>query len=246
MYGCPSEAAGKGRRNRALASRFGFRGQMEEARAIFEKPLAMVGERSDVPSVCTLSLQLGGLEARVGSIPAASRRLDVIDWLLEAPSVAPSYRARLEPLFAAVTGVPEEAERLATQLIESRTARTGWETGHVPRARGMAALFCARPPAGGRRSTTIWEHMEREGSTTQACFRWHLTWSRRWSSCASSTRRGPSQRVLSCCRRRRSIRGGLASVKRSAAVIRFASGYEGSSRVACLQRPSYLSQDPGS
>jgi DNA-binding CsgD family transcriptional regulator len=207
---------------------------MEASRAVFERLLAMVEERGDVPSICTLSLQLSTLEARVGDVPAASRRLDLIDWLLDAPSVAPNYRACLEPLFAAVRGAPREAERLAAQLIEGGTARPGWQRGHLLRARGLAAVLAGEPQRAVDSLRPIWEHMEREGIDDPGVFPMAP------DLVEALVELGELDEALAVTERlgRLSVEQahpwGLASVKRCEALIRLSSGY--AERAATLLR----------
>jgi DNA-binding CsgD family transcriptional regulator len=211
--------------DRAWASQLAFRGQVEASRAVFETLLAMVEERGDVPSICTLSLQLSTLEARVGDRPAASRRLDQIDWLLDAPSIAPNYRACLEPLFAALSGDPREAERLAAQLIEEGTVRPGWQLNHVLRARGLAAILAGEPQQSVDSLRPIWQHMVREGIDDPGVFPMAPDLVEALVELGELDEARAVADRLGRLSVERHHPWGLASVKRCEALIRFSSGY---------------------
>ena len=141
-----------------------WRGEVESARAVFTRFLALADERGEAVSYAWLRLNLCELELRTGEWEAAGRRLD--EWAESGDGrllVTPTYR-RCRALLAAGRGQPDETEEWATPaLAEAEALGWRWQVLEARRALGVAALLAHDPAGAAEQFRAVWRHTEREG-----------------------------------------------------------------------------------
>jgi DNA-binding CsgD family transcriptional regulator len=138
------------------------RGELDEARTVFERLTALAEERGEARSGLLMYHGFTEIELRAGNVAAASRLMALSpEWL--AFEDVPTDSSRMAVL-EAVGGHPEEAERWAAEAI-STIGPTGMrrELMEAWRARGIAALFDRKPQRAAEELRPIWEHTVQEG-----------------------------------------------------------------------------------
>jgi DNA-binding CsgD family transcriptional regulator len=148
-----------------------FRGEVEAAREIFDRLLALADERGEEWSYYALRLQLCELELRAGGWDEAGRLLD--DWEPspdEGITSGPAY-ARCSALLAAGRGLAEDGERLATEAL-ARAEATGvrWDRLESLRARGLFELHTGEPQRAVESFGAVWDHMRTHGIDDPGAF----------------------------------------------------------------------------
>jgi DNA-binding CsgD family transcriptional regulator len=146
---------------RVAGQRLVWRGEIDAARALLTRLLAIADERCEPYSYALLRLHLCELELRVGAFEAADGLL--AEWAADREILVWPMFERCRALLAAGRGLTEEADGLAAQAV-TRAEETGnrWDLLEALRARGVAALL--RDPAAAAQSfRAVWEHTLREG-----------------------------------------------------------------------------------
>jgi tetratricopeptide (TPR) repeat protein len=142
--------------------RLAFRGQIDEARRVFERLLGQADERGDARLSLVLHIQLCELETRGGNVLRASEHLqDLNQWMaLEEVLVG---RSRLRSVIAAVAGDAAEARMYAESVLESPLARSElvWDRLEAQRAVGIAALLERQAGPAAESLGAVWDHTRR-------------------------------------------------------------------------------------
>jgi DNA-binding CsgD family transcriptional regulator len=150
--------------DRVAGQRLVWRGELDRGRVTFNRLLAIADERGEEGSYALHRLHLCELALRAGAWEEASRLLD--DWAesAERDFLLPPMYERCRALLAAGRGVPDEAERWATEAIgRAEEMGTQWDWLEALRARGIAALLAHEPAQAVESVRTVWEHTKREG-----------------------------------------------------------------------------------
>ena len=208
---------------RVAAQRLVWRGDLGPGRELLDRLRALADERGESYSYILMRLHLCQLELRAGSWDAAARLLD--EWAASSERVMWPMYERCRGLLAAGRGFPDEAEDWAAQTLE-KAARTGtnWDRLEALRARGLAALLVQEPGRAAESLAAVWEHTRREGVDEPGVFPVApelveaLVELERLEDAAAVADR---LRALSA---EQEHPWGLASVRRSDALIRLASG----------------------
>ncbi|HEX6699620.1 MAG TPA: AAA family ATPase [Gaiellaceae bacterium] len=154
---------------RVAGQRFTWRGEVEQARALLQRLLALADERGESYSYVLLRLHLCQLALRVGDWTAAARLLD--EWAQSSERVMWSMYERCRALLAAGRGLPEETARWAAEtLAGAETAGNRWDRLEALRARGVASLLAGEPQQAADDLRTVWEHTRREGVDEPGAF----------------------------------------------------------------------------
>ncbi len=149
---------------RVAGQRLVWRGELEQARASFERLRILADERGELPSYAWAQLHLCELELRIGNWAAAARVLDEWVQTSEGELLVPPALERCRALLAAGRGLPEEAETWAQETIaKAEAAGTQWDWLEALRARGIAALLGHDSATAVESLRTVWEHTVREG-----------------------------------------------------------------------------------
>ncbi len=160
--------------DRPAGVRLAFRGELEEARTVLGRLLALADERGEARSGVVLHTQLCELELRAGNTGEASRMLEEWDqWvaLERATEIGPT-RARIDALMGAVGGFPDHAARSAAVVLDATGSdlALGWNRLEAGRARGIAALFEHDAARAVTSLQGVWEHTMREGVDDPGAF----------------------------------------------------------------------------
>lgn len=149
---------------RLAAERHAWRGEMNQARTIFLRLLALADDRRESWSYVALRLQLGDVELRAGEWETATRLLDEWNQSPDRELLGAAGYERCRALLAAGRGHPGEAERWAAEAIAcSEASGLRWNHLEALRARGIAALLAHDPARAAASLRTVWEHTRREG-----------------------------------------------------------------------------------
>ena len=152
---------------RPAAVRLAWRGQIAEARALVRQLLALADERGDARFAYNIHTQLCELELRVGDARAAAGLLKRWDEHAIQDDIGPT-RARCEALLAAISGMPDEAWRVAGIAIDAAQENTvRWDMLEAARAQGIAALFGHDADRAAGVLAPVWEHLGLAGSKTR-------------------------------------------------------------------------------
>ena len=147
---------------RVAGQRHVWRGEIQQARAILARLLALADERGEAYSYVLQRLHVCQLELRIGDWDAAARLLD--EWAQSSERVMWSMYERCRALLAAGRGLPHEAEQWAAEaLAGAQTAGNQWDRLEALRARGTAALLTHEPAQATKSLRPVWEHTRREG-----------------------------------------------------------------------------------
>jgi DNA-binding CsgD family transcriptional regulator/tetratricopeptide (TPR) repeat protein len=156
--------------DRVAGQRLIWRGELGAARGTFTRLLAVADERGEAGSYAIQRLHLCELALRAGDWEEASSLLD--EWAESAEDVlVPPMYERCRALLAVGRGVPDEAERWATEAI-ARAEATGVQFDWLEalRARGIAGLLAHDPGRALGSLRTVWDHTEREGVDEPGAF----------------------------------------------------------------------------
>lgn len=215
--------------DRPAGVRHAFRGEVDQARAVFRRLLALADERGEARSSMVLLTQLCELELRAGNASEATRLLD--EW---ESGVTPEmrvefgiYRSRLQAAVAALVGVPDRSIALAASAIEAAGSDPlfRWNVLEATRATGAAALFDRDAERAVTSLQEVWEHTVREGVDDPGAF----------PVCAdlveALVETGKIREAQEATERLRTLASeqrhpwGLATAERCAAMIGLADGY---------------------
>jgi DNA-binding CsgD family transcriptional regulator len=149
---------------RIAGQRSVWRGEIEPARAVFDRLRALSDERGELASYVWARLHLCELALRVGDWKAAERLLDEWAETSERDLFIEPYYQRCRALLAAGQGLVEEATKWAAEAIDRAQAIDHqWDWLEGLRARGIAALLGHEPLRAAESLGTVWEHTTREG-----------------------------------------------------------------------------------
>jgi DNA-binding CsgD family transcriptional regulator len=213
--------------DRPAGVRLAFRGRTGEARATFQRLLALADERGEARFGAVMILHLCELELRAGDVRETSRLLGRWAEAEAMEGVEPAY-ARCHSLLAALAGHPDEVRRwAATAAAPSATGDSWdkWDELELLRARGIAALFTHEPESAAAALTEIWEDTRRGGVADPGAFPVApdlveaLVWLGRITEAEAIA--GHLHELATS----QHHPWGLATAGRCAAVIRLASGY---------------------
>ncbi len=148
---------------RVAAQRLVWRGEIEPARTLLTDLRTVADERGEAVSYALLRLHLCELELRAGAWADATELLD--EWGESSDDellLWPMYE-RCRALLAAGRGLPDEAERWASQAI-ARAEAVGvrWDQLEALRAIGIAALLAHDPARAAESLGAVAEHTTRE------------------------------------------------------------------------------------
>lgn len=156
--------------DRAFGVRLAFRGEVEQARVVFERLRDRSDERGDLLGNLAATIQLCELNLRVGDVGAARVLIDELEQWAALDEMV-TTRARLRALLAAVTGQPAEAARHASAPRESADpASFRWDWLEATRAAGIAALLEEDHDKAVMLLDTVWEYTQRERVTEPGAF----------------------------------------------------------------------------
>ncbi len=147
-----------------------WRGQVERARTILTRFLALADARAEEVSYALQRLNVCDLELRAGEWDAASRLLDEWESADRQLLIRATYE-RSRALLAVGRGQAAEAERwAASALAQAEPGGYRWQVLEALRARGIAALLAGEPERAAESLGAVWEHMEREGVDEPGAF----------------------------------------------------------------------------
>jgi len=212
---------------RPAGVRLAFRAELARARAVFFQLLTAAEDRGEARSAAVLMLQLCEVELRAGDTSEVARVLEDWDqWTALEPELA-GVRVRIEAVLAALRGEPGRAVELAGTVIEDSEA-TGrvWDRLEALRALGIAALLEREPERAAASLGVVWEHTVREGVEDPGAFpvAGDLV-----EALVDSGELEAANGVIGRLTRLASEQEhpwGLATLKRSMAVVRLAKGYD--------------------
>ncbi len=221
---------------RVAGQRLVWRGELERAREILERLLALSDERGEAMSYALMRLHVCELELRRGDWAAARRRLD--EWAQSSEGdllIRPMYE-RCRALLAAGVGDPEDAERWAADAIE-RAERVGsrWDWLESHRARGVAALLTREPERAAELLGAAWEHLARERVGEPGAFPVAPELVEALADAGDLERAQAVVERLRVRSERLAHPWGLATVKRCDAVIGLAAAYDSSHTLALAE-----------
>ena len=158
---------------RPIGVRLAFRGRVHDARTYLERHLDLAEEYGEAQSVGSLYLQLCEIAIRAGSVAQAARLLGEWDhWTAQGELELRSTGDRLRTLLFALRGEPEEARRLAAQVLAAPPdiATAVWNELEANRAGGIASLLEHDGEGAVERLRSVWEHTVREGVDDPGAF----------------------------------------------------------------------------
>jgi DNA-binding CsgD family transcriptional regulator len=156
---------------RVAGQRLVWRGEMQQARENLTRYLLLADERGEPSSYALQRLHVCELELRAGAWDAAARLLDEWAQSTDRDLLFWPMLERCRALLGAGRGLPDEAERWATEAI-ARAGATGcqWDRLEALRALGMAALVAHDPKRAVESLRPVWEHTLREGVNEPGVF----------------------------------------------------------------------------
>jgi DNA-binding CsgD family transcriptional regulator/uncharacterized protein HemY len=141
-----------------------WRGEIERARAVFERLLAGSDERGELVSYFWMRLHLCELALREGDWPTAERLLDEWAETTERELFVEPYYPRCRALLAAGRGLADEAAEWAAETIaRAQAIDHQWDWLEGLRALAVAALLAREPARAADSLRAVWEHTTREG-----------------------------------------------------------------------------------
>jgi DNA-binding CsgD family transcriptional regulator len=158
--------------DRAAGARLAFRGRTGEARATFQRLLALADERGEARFGAVMLLHLCELELRAGDVRETSRLLGRWAESGAMEGMEPEY-ARCHSLLAALAGHPDDVRHWAETAAAPTATGDSWDKWdelELLRARGIAALLAHEPEPAATVLSQIWEHTRREGVEDPGAF----------------------------------------------------------------------------
>jgi DNA-binding CsgD family transcriptional regulator len=220
---------------RIAGQRLVWRGEIDQARVILTRLLALADEHGEATSYALLRLHLCELELRTGGWGAAATLLDEWAESSERDLLPPPMYERCRALVAAGRGQPNEAQRWAANAISAAEATGfGWDRLEGLRASGIAALLAHEPARAVDSLRAVWEHTQREGVQEPGVFPVAP------ELVEGLAELGELDEALVVTERLRELAErqqhpwGLATAKRCAAVVRLASGADHDQAAAAL------------
>jgi DNA-binding CsgD family transcriptional regulator len=148
--------------DRAFGVRLAFRGEVEQARAVFERLRGWSDDHGDPLGNLAATVQLCELNLRAGDVRQAGLLMEELEQWSGLADVR-TMSARMRALLAAVTGIPAEAARHAAVVRDgAEPSSLRWDWLEATRAAGIAALLDDDPDQAASLLGAVWEHTERE------------------------------------------------------------------------------------
>ena len=212
---------------RIAAQRLVWRGALHEARETLLTLWTLADERGEPSSYALQRLHVCELELRSGAWDAAERLLD--EWSESSDSALllwPMYE-RCRALLAAGRGDVADAVRWADEAI-ARARRRGsqWDRLEALRALGIARLLAREPENAAEALGAVWEHMENEGIREPGVFPVAPDLVEALVDLERREQAGAVADRLAELADAQSHPWGIATARRSRAVIRLAEGYD--------------------
>jgi tetratricopeptide (TPR) repeat protein len=149
---------------RVAGQRFVWRGEIDEAKAVFDRMRTLSDQRGELASYFWARLHLCELALRVGDWQTAERLLDEWAETSERELFVEPYYQRCRARLAAGRGLREEAMRWSAEAIARAEAIDHqWDWLEGLRARGVVALLAHEPSSAAQSLSTVWDHTTREG-----------------------------------------------------------------------------------
>ncbi|HKO26917.1 MAG TPA: hypothetical protein VJU80_05620, partial [Solirubrobacteraceae bacterium] len=149
---------------RVAGQRSVWRGEINDAKAVFDRILELADERGELASYFWARLHLCELALRVGDWQAAQRLLDEWAETSDRELFVEPYYQRCCALLAAGRGLPEDAIRWSDEAIaQAQAIDHQWDWLEGLRARGITALLTREPLRAAESLNAVWEHTSREG-----------------------------------------------------------------------------------
>lgn len=222
--------------DRPAGVRLAFRGETEQARAIFGRLLALAEERGEERSGAVFNVQLCELALRVGDTVEAARLLG--EWkywiVLEREADTQIGLDRLEAVLAAVVGDPEGARRSIAAVLAATESRSGfgWDRLEAVRASGITELFEHETARAVVELRAVWEHTVTEGVDDPGAFPVAPDLVEALVGCGEFSAANEVSERLSLLASEQRHPWGTASAKRCRATIELAAGYRADAAVA--------------
>jgi DNA-binding CsgD family transcriptional regulator len=156
--------------DRPFGVRLAFRGELEQARAVFSQIRRRAEDLGDVRLGVGVTIQLCEAELRAGDLVAAARVLDELDGWSALPEIKIAT-ARLHALHAAMQGEPAEAIRWADTVADADEDDCPvWDRLETVRTRGIVALLAEDWNSAARLLMSVWDHTVSEGIDDPGAF----------------------------------------------------------------------------
>ena len=158
---------------RPIGVRLAFRGRVGESRTYLERHLAMAEEYGEAQAEASLYVHLCELALRAGNASEAARLIGEWDhWTAQYEMELQSTEHRLRALLFALRGEPQQARRLAAQVIAAPAdvATAVWNELEAKRADGIALLFEHDATRAVEPLRSVWDHTVREGVDDPGAF----------------------------------------------------------------------------
>jgi DNA-binding CsgD family transcriptional regulator len=212
---------------RPAGVRLAFRAELTRARAVFFQLLTAAEDRGEARSAAVLTLQLCEVELRAGDTYEVARVLEDWDqWTALEPELS-GVRVRIEAVLAALRGEPGRAVELAGTVIEDSAATERvWDRLEALRVLGIAALLERDPERAAASLGAVWDHTVLEGVEDPGAFpvAGDLV-----EALVESGRPDAADEVIERLDRlgcEQQHPWGLATAKRSSAMVALAAGYD--------------------
>ncbi len=149
---------------RVRGLRLAWRGELDRAREVFARLLALADERGDVQGYANVREHVCELELRAGQWERPASLLD--EWANSAEQELMAWPAfeHCQAHLAAGRGFAAEAERWATEELDrARVDRVPFHELEAQRILGLAKLIAHEPGPAVESLHAVWEHTERAG-----------------------------------------------------------------------------------
>jgi DNA-binding CsgD family transcriptional regulator/tetratricopeptide (TPR) repeat protein len=141
-----------------------WRGELDRARELHSRLLALADERGDVQGYANVRTQACELELRAGEWESAARLLD--EWAEPTERELMGWPAfeHCQALLGAIRGFAPEAKLSAAEELErAQAVSVPFHELEAHRVRGLAELLAHEPERAAESLRAVWEHTEREG-----------------------------------------------------------------------------------
>jgi DNA-binding NarL/FixJ family response regulator len=219
---------------RLTGVRLAFRGELALAREVFRRLSEKADERGDFHSWLALIVQSCEVELRAGRSSEVARFLEEWDegTASELAEVS-GLRVRIDAALAALRGEPGAAAALAAELLEGDEENAqDWDRLEALRVIGVAALLERRAEDAIGSLGMVWEHTRREGVEDPGAFPVAGDLVEALAESGQLERANEVNARLGELSAGQEHPWGLATTKRSAAVVALAGGWDESAAAA--------------
>jgi DNA-binding CsgD family transcriptional regulator len=207
---------------RVAGVRLAFRGELERARRELQRVLARADEVGEAGA--SIQVQLCEVELRTGDTAAAARLLaDLEQWMAWGPELRAKQR-RLRTQLAALRGQPESVAEMARSVVASSGADC--DRLELMRAAGLAAVYERDLSRAIANLEPVWRHTIDEGVDDPGAFPVAGDLVEALAEQDALDVAGEVIARLERLSREQRHPWGLATVKRSSAVVELAHGYD--------------------